>query len=115
MVLAPHLKPYHVLIHGTKGFDLTVPDTEKISAKNPITRDHVKTISEVIREETPVLSVGCLAGPNLAKELDERKPAATVIASQFDEVISIGQRLLKNDRFMVYGSSDLIGIELCGI
>lgn len=113
--LAPYLKPYHILIHGTKGFDLNIPANQKITKENPITRQHVKTISEVIKAETSVLSVGCLAGPNLAKELDQRKPAATVIASQFNEVISIGQRLLKNDRFMVYGSSDLIGIELCGI
>ena len=113
--LSPHLRPYHVLIHGTKGFDLHIPKKEKITKDNPITREHVKTISEVIKEESQVLRVGCLAGPNLARELDQRKPAASVVASHFNEVISIGQRLLKNDRFMIYGSSDLIGIELCGI
>ncbi|MEQ9467508.1 MAG: NAD(P)H-dependent glycerol-3-phosphate dehydrogenase [Ekhidna sp.] len=113
--LAPHLRPYHVLIHGTKGFDLYVPKKQKIDKNNPLTREHVKTVSEVIKEETSVLRVGCLAGPNLARELDQRKPAATVVASHFDEVIRIGQRLLKNDRFMIYGSRDLIGIELCGI
>ena len=114
-IIAPYLHPYHVLIHGTKGFDLFVPAKEEISTENPLSREHVKTISEVIKEETSVLRVGCLAGPNLAKELDERKPAATVIASHFDEVVNIGQRLLKNDRFMIYGSKDLTGIELCGI
>ncbi|NQZ75153.1 MAG: NAD(P)-dependent glycerol-3-phosphate dehydrogenase [Ekhidna sp.] len=113
--LAPHLKPYHVLIHGTKGFDLHVPEKYKITRNNPLTREHVKTISEVIKEETSVLRVGCLAGPNLARELDQRKPAATVVASHYDEVVSIGQKLLKNDRFMIYGSRDLIGIELCGV
>jgi len=115
MKLAPHLRPYHVLIQGTKGFDLFVPRKQKISTSMPLTREHVKTISEVIKEETSVLRVGCLAGPNLARELDQRKPAATVVASHFDEVVKIGQRLLKNDRFMIYGSRDLIGIELCGI
>lgn len=113
--LAPYLKPYHVLIHGTKGFDLFVPKKQKINRNNPLTREHVKTISEVIKEETSVLRVGCLAGPNLARELDQRKPAATVVASHFDEVVKIGQKLLKNDRFMIYGSRDLIGIELCGV
>lgn len=113
--LSPHLKPYHILIHGTKGFDLNIPENEIISRDNPLSREHVKTISEVIVEETPVLRVGCLAGPNLAKELDQRKPAATVIASHFDEVITIGKQLLKSDRFMIYGSRDLVGTELCGI
>lgn len=113
--IAPYLRPYHVLIHGTKGFDLYVPEKEKITTSNPLTREHVKTISEVIKEESSVLRIGCLAGPNLARELDQRKPAATVVASHFDEVIRIGQQLLKNDRFMIYGSKDLIGIELCGV
>ncbi|WP_109829520.1 NAD(P)H-dependent glycerol-3-phosphate dehydrogenase [Reichenbachiella versicolor] len=110
--LAPHLKPYHVLIHGTKGLDVNVPDHKK---GEPLTRKEVKTMSEVIRELTPVLRVGCLAGPNLATEIAERQPAASVVASHFEEVIDIGQKLLKSDRFMIYGSNDLIGIELCGV
>ena len=109
--LSPYLKPYHILIHGTKGFDYTEPKV----AGEILSRDHVKTMSEVIQEESSVLRVGCLAGPNLAREIADGKPAATVIASQFDEVVKIGQKLLKNDRFLIYGNSDLIGIELCGI
>ena len=61
------------------------------------------------------MRVGCLAGPNLAREIAEKKPAATVVASHFDEVIKMGEKLLKNDRFLIYGSNDLIGIELCGV
>lgn len=109
--LGPYLKPYHILIHGTKGFDLQAP--EKTS--DALTPSNVKTMSEVIKEESSVVRVGCLAGPNLAKEISEKKPAATVIASQFEEVVSVGRDLLKNDRFLIYGSSDLKGTELCGI
>ena len=112
--LAPFLRPYHILIHGTKGFDLNV-DRKKIDAQNPLSREHVRTMSEVIKEESSVVRIGCLAGPNLAREISEKKPAATVVASHFDEVIRVGQNLLKNDRFLIYGSNDLIGIELCGI
>ncbi|MCV9385321.1 NAD(P)H-dependent glycerol-3-phosphate dehydrogenase [Reichenbachiella ulvae] len=113
--LAPFLKPYHILIHGTKGLDLNVPEGVKLSKENPLSRKHVRTMSEVILEETSVLRVGCLAGPNLAREIQQRQPAATVVASHFEEVIDEGQKLLKNDRFMVYGSNDLIGIEFCGV
>ena len=112
--LSPFLKPYHILIHGTKGFDLNV-NRNKIDDQNPLTREHVRTMSEVIKEESSVVRVGCLAGPNLAREISEKKPAATVVASHFDEVIRVGQNLLRNDRFLIYGSNDLIGIELCGI
>lgn len=111
--LAPYLKPYHILIHGTKGLD--VSDRGDKFSTNKLFRNHVYTMSEVILEETNVVRVGCLAGPNLAKEIDKKYPAATVIASKFDEVINTGQKLLKNDRFLVYGNNDLIGIELCGV
>ncbi len=112
--LSPFLRPYHILIHGTKGLD--APDLAHWKEHNhPLTRAHVRTMSEVIREESVVVRVGCLAGPNLAKEMGNNQPAATVVASHFDEVIDIGQKLLKNNRFQVYGSSDLIGIELCGV
>lgn len=113
--LSPYLRPYHIMIHGTKGFDFNAPQDFKATPTNPLTRDHIRTMSEVIQEESSVVRVGCLAGPNLAREIAEEKPAATVIASQFDEVIRIGQKLLRNDRFLIYGSTDLIGIELCGI
>ncbi|CAN0321083.1 unnamed protein product, partial [Chrysoparadoxa australica] len=111
--MSPFLKPYHILIHGTKGLDLAAVQNDRIESKNPLTREHVKTMSEVIQEESQVVRVGCLAGPNLAREISERKPAATVVASHFDEVIKMGEQLLKNDRFLIYGSNDLIGIELC--
>ena len=72
-------------------------------------------MSEVIQEESAVVKVGCLAGPNLAREIADAHPAATVVASRFDSVISEGQKLLRNDRFQVYGNKDLIGIELTGV
>ena len=109
--LGPYLKPYHILIHGTKGFDLQLLNNKP----DEVTPANVKTMSEVIKEESSVVRVGCLAGPNLAKEIAEKKPAATVIASQFEEVVSVGKKLLKNERFLIYGSSDLVGTELCGI
>jgi glycerol-3-phosphate dehydrogenase (NAD(P)+) len=69
----------------------------------------------VICEESVVVRVGCLAGPNLAKELALRQPGATVVASHFNEVIQIGKKLLRNDRFQVYENHDLVGVELAGV
>lgn len=113
--LSPQLHPYHILIHGTKGFDLTLPDGKTLNDMKMLTRDHVKTMSEVIREESVVVRVGCLAGPNLSKELAQRQPSATVIASPFQEVIQTGKKLLRNDRFQVYGNNDLLGVEMAGV
>lgn len=114
--LAPYLYPYHTLIHGTKGLDVSLPEGASLTADSvPLSRDHIKTMSEVIQEESVVVKVGCLAGPNLAREIADRHPAATVVASRFDSVIADGQKLLRNDRFQVYGNKDLIGIELTGV
>jgi glycerol-3-phosphate dehydrogenase (NAD(P)+) len=113
--LSPHLHPYHILIHGTKGLDITLPSRHTLDTVPKLSRSQVKTISEVIQEESVVVRVGCLAGPNLSRELAERHPAATVIASHFDEVINLGKRLLRNDRFQVYGNKDLVGVELAGV
>jgi len=114
--LAPYVYPYHTLIHGTKGLDVTLP--EGTSIEDPgiiISRENVKTMSEVILEESAVVKVGCLAGPNLAREIANNHPAATVVASRFDSVIADGQKLLRNERFQVYGNKDLLGIELTGV
>jgi len=114
--VAPYLHPYHTLIHGTKGLDVSLPEGVSIDdADVIINRDNVKTMSEVILEESAVVKVGCLAGPNLAREIADHHPAATVVASRFDSVIADGQRLLRNERFQVYGNKDLIGIELTGV
>ena len=52
-------------------------------------REQVFTMSELIRHESLAVRVGCLAGPNLAKEIHEMQPAATVVASHFFEVINL--------------------------
>ena len=113
--LSDYLHPYHILIHGTKGFDIRLTEGETIEEVKALDRSRVKTMSEVILEESVVVRVGCLAGPNLSKELAAGQPAATVVASQFNEVIQMGKRLLRNDRFQVYGNNDLVGVELAGV
>ncbi len=113
--LAPYLHPYHILIHGTKGFDIALPEGVRLEDVKTLDRSSVKTMSEVIREESVVIRVGCLAGPNLSKELAAGQPAATVIASGFNEVIKLGKRLLRNEHFQVYGNNDLVGVELAGV
>jgi glycerol-3-phosphate dehydrogenase (NAD(P)+) len=113
--LAPYLHPYHILIHGTKGLDLNLPKGQSIESVTKLSRQHIKTMSEVMREESVVVRVGCLAGPNLSKELAAKHPAATVVASPFNEVINLGKKLLRNDTFQVYGNNELIGVELAGV
>lgn len=112
--LAKHLKPSHVLIHGTKGLDITIPrGASGIPAR--LHKHDVRTMSELILRETRVLRVGCIAGPNLASEIAAGMPAATVVASRFEEVRREGMEALRSRRLRVHASSDLIGIELAGV
>lgn len=113
--MAPYLRPHHLIIHGTKGFDLHGVEEDDLSnPKLVLTREHVRTMSEVVLEETSVVRVGCLSGPNLAAEIIAGQPAATLVGSRFREVIQAGQTALNSQQFHVFGSYDILGAELAG-
>ncbi len=107
--LQPYLNADHILIHGTKGLHLTT----EISAS--IRKEDLLTMTQVIEKVTGIKKTGCLAGPNLAREIAEGKPAATVVASSSQEVLDIGQTLLRSSNFQVLWNDDLYGVELCGV
>ena len=90
--LSPFLKPYHILIHGTKGFEVQL-NGKSLDELKTLQREQVYTMSELICHESQAIRVGCLAGPNLAKEINQHQPAATVVASHFDEVIDLGTKI----------------------
>lgn len=113
--LAPYLRPDHILIHGTKGLDVQLKEGETLASVEKLSRAQVRTMAEVIQEESVVKKIGCIAGPNLAKEIQAGFPAATVIASRFDEVITEGTEALNSEKFRVYKNHDLLGVELCGV
>lgn len=108
--MAPFLNPQHFLIHGTKGLDY--PSLEDLKDRNTLKKEEVHTMSEVIRQETGLIRIGCIAGPNLSKEIMDNKPAATVIASPFNEVINLGVEALKSHKFYPFSSLELKGTEL---
>jgi glycerol-3-phosphate dehydrogenase (NAD(P)+) len=113
-LFSPYLKPYHILIHGTKGLDLVGLAEDDIKRYTPVTRTNIRTMSEVIVEETSVIRIGCLSGPNLANEILDGQPTATLIASRFKEVIDAGKAALNSKQFHCFGSHEILGAELAG-
>ena len=111
--LSPFLRPYHILIHGTKGLDVTDVDESHLEDVT-LTRKNIHTMSEVIIEESVVVRVGCLSGPNLSAEIMAGQPTATVIGSKFNEVIKAGRRVLDSKMFHVFGTHEILGAELAG-
>lgn len=59
-------------------------------------------------------SISVLSGPNLAHEVARGLPAAAVVASVDPALAARWQVVLSNDRFRVYTSSDVVGVELAG-
>lgn len=108
----PMLRPYHILIHGIKGLLVDKDRLENEDIKLDVSC--VKTVSDIIQENSLVRRVGCLSGPNLSKEILEGQPTTTVVASDYDEVIRIGQKILASNKFYVFGNNDIIGAELAG-
>ncbi|NJC25030.1 glycerol-3-phosphate dehydrogenase (NAD(P)+) [Lewinella antarctica] len=109
-----YLEPAHVLIHGTKGLDVTGIHLDDIPKKG-ISRRQLHTMTDVIKEESVVVRVGALTGPNLAQELLEGQPSASVVASKFDEVIARAQLVLASPQLHVFETYDLLGAELAGV
>lgn len=85
-----------------------------LSATKGLEQKTFMRMTEVLREETCCKKVGALSGPNLAREIMEGHPAATVIASRYDEVVERGASLLASSVLRVYGNRDVIGTELAG-
>jgi glycerol-3-phosphate dehydrogenase (NAD(P)+) len=99
--LAPFFRGDELVIHVTKGV---------IEADD----GSLRRVSEILLEELPCPRVGVISGPNLAEEIARGEPAATVVASNFDEVIQAGQALFSSDQFRIYGARDVIGVEWAG-
>ncbi len=80
-------------------------------------REKIQELAPFLRPDHVLIhgTRGCLAGPNLASEIMAGQPAATVIASEFDEVIRLGQRTLRTRNFQVFSSHDRVGVEIAGV
>jgi len=75
-----------------------------------------KRMSEVIAEVTGAgpERICVISGPNLAKEIAQREPAASVVACADDDVARRLQELCHSRAFRPYRSTDVLGCELGG-
>lgn len=71
-------------------------------------------MSEVIGQVAPGHPVGVLSGPNLAREVAEGQPAATVVALDDEELARRIQGHLHCGTFRVYTGTDVVGCEIAG-
>lgn len=75
-----------------------------------------RRMSEVIAEVTGVAAsrICVVTGPNLAREIADRQPAASVVACTDEAVAERIQALCHTPYFRPYTNTDVVGCELCG-
>ncbi len=97
------VKPYwtmkHALIWATKGID---PETNALL-------DSV--VTDVLGE---IAITAVLSGPNFAREIAIALPAATTLACVDNQARLALCELFKSDTLRVYGTRDIIGVEIAG-
>jgi glycerol-3-phosphate dehydrogenase (NAD(P)+) len=72
-------------------------------------------MSEVIQAVWPSRPIGTLTGPNLAEEVFDGQPTASVIAIEDESLARDLQELFSTDRLRVYTNPDVVGCEIAGV
>ncbi|ROR41968.1 glycerol 3-phosphate dehydrogenase (NAD(P)+) [Kitasatospora cineracea] len=95
---------------------LIEPQTALVSLMKGVELGTVKRMSEVIAEVAGVgpERVVVVSGPNLAGEIANRQPAATVVACADEEVAKRFQKACHTPYFRPYTNTDVVGCELGG-
>ncbi|MEE1938602.1 NAD(P)H-dependent glycerol-3-phosphate dehydrogenase [Streptomyces sp. TRM 70361] len=95
---------------------LLPPDTVLVSLMKGVELGTAKRMSEVIGEVAGAGPdrIAVLSGPNLAREIAERQPAASVVACRDEEVARRLQTACHTPYFRPYTNTDVVGCELGG-
>ncbi|AJT64165.1 NAD(P)H-dependent glycerol-3-phosphate dehydrogenase [Streptomyces chattanoogensis] len=100
----------------TEWAPLLADDTVLVSLMKGVELGTAKRMSEVIEEvaKVPAARVAVLTGPNLAKEIAARQPAAAVVACADEAVARRLQTACHTPYFRPYTNTDVVGCELGG-
>ncbi|MCY0941251.1 MULTISPECIES: NAD(P)H-dependent glycerol-3-phosphate dehydrogenase [Streptomyces] len=95
---------------------LLAPDTVLVSLMKGVELGTAKRMSEVIEEiaKVPADRIAVVTGPNLAREIAARQPAASVVACVDEAVAQRLQAACHTPYFRPYTSTDVLGCELGG-
>jgi len=95
---------------------LLPPDTVLVSLMKGIELGTAKRMSEVIEEVAGAGPdrIAVLSGPNLAREIADRQPAASVVACRDEAVARRLQAACHTPYFRPYTNTDVVGCELGG-
>lgn len=108
--------PSHGMRGVVRGLAQTVSaGTLVVSATKGLEEGSLLRMSEVLTSELPSgVSVATLSGPSFALELARELPTAVVVASVDASAVERVQAEFRSPSLRLYGSSDLVGVELGG-
>jgi glycerol-3-phosphate dehydrogenase (NAD(P)+) len=91
-------------------------DAVMVSLMKGVELGTLKRMSEVVAEVTGAgpERIAVISGPNLAKEIARREPAASVVACEDEDVARMLQNRVHSAAFRPYTSVDVLGCELGG-
>jgi glycerol-3-phosphate dehydrogenase (NAD(P)+) len=96
---APFVSPRATIVSATKGLE----------------SETLLRMSEVIAEELgPGPAIVVLSGPSFAVEVAQQLPTAVLAASSDSRAIETVQGEFRSPYFRLYGSADVVGVELVG-
>lgn len=72
------------------------------------------TLTDILKEELPNADIAVLSGPSHAEEVSRGIPTTCVVGADSKKTAGIIQDIFMGERFRVYTSPDVIGIELGG-
>lgn len=85
-----------------------------VNVAKGIEEDTLMTLCDIIQEEIPQADVAVLSGPSHAEEVSVGVPTTVVVGADNKEYAMFLQEIFMNERFRVYTSPDVLGIELGG-
>lgn len=88
--------------------------TIRVSVAKGIENDSLLRMSEVLREVHGECPIVALSGPSHAEEVAEDKPTSVVVAGDDPRACETVQKAFMSQRFRVYTSRDIVGVELGG-
>ncbi|HWV26068.1 MAG TPA: NAD(P)H-dependent glycerol-3-phosphate dehydrogenase [Aeromicrobium sp.] len=96
--------------------DSIPPDAVLVSLMKGVELGTHKRMSEVIAELTGAGPdrIAVVSGPNLAREIAQREPAASVVACADVQVAERLQQMCHTQAFRPYTNTDVVGCELAG-
>ncbi len=94
----PYLKPEMILVNVAKGIE----------------QKTLKRMSEIAEEKLPDAKYVVLSGPSHAEEVGRQMPTTVAVASKDLKLAEEVQEIFMTERFRVYTTEDVVGVELGG-